>query len=47
MFNAFVHSRDAWESVVPTGLTLSVVAVLILLLIPVFERSPRATERLA
>jgi uncharacterized membrane protein len=47
VFNAFVHSRDAWESVVPTGLTLSVVTVLILLLIPVFERSPRAAERFA
>jgi len=29
--NAFVHSRDAWTSVVPTGLALSAVTVLILL----------------
>ena len=29
--NAFVHSRDGWTSVVPTGLTLSVVSVLLLL----------------
>ncbi|MET1026190.1 MAG: DUF2231 domain-containing protein, partial [Dongiaceae bacterium] len=30
LFNAFVHSRDAWTSVVPTGLILSSVVVLIL-----------------
>lgn len=29
--NAFVHSRDAWTSVVPTGLTLSAITVVILL----------------
>jgi uncharacterized membrane protein len=29
--NAFVHSRDAYTSVVPTGLTLSAVVVVILL----------------
>jgi uncharacterized membrane protein len=29
-FNALVHSRDAWTSVVPTGLVLSVIVVLIL-----------------
>jgi uncharacterized membrane protein len=31
LWNAFVHSRDAWTSVVPTGLILSAVVVLILL----------------
>ena len=31
IFNAFVHSRDAYTSVVPTGLTLSALVVLILL----------------
>ncbi|RPF72254.1 DUF2231 domain-containing protein [Aurantiacibacter spongiae] len=31
LFNIFVHSRDAYTSVVPTGLTLSVVAVALLL----------------
>ncbi len=31
LLNAFVHSRDAWTSVVPTGLILSAVVVLILL----------------
>lgn len=30
IFNAFVHSRDAYTSVVPTGLILSAVSVLIL-----------------
>jgi uncharacterized membrane protein len=29
-FNLLVHSRDAWTSVVPTGLILSVIVVLIL-----------------
>jgi uncharacterized membrane protein len=31
IFNAFVHSRDAYTSVVPTGLALSIVAVLVLI----------------
>lgn len=31
IFNSFIHSRDAWTSVVPTGLVLSVLTVLILL----------------
>jgi uncharacterized membrane protein len=31
IINAFVHSRDAYTSVVPTGLILSSVVVLILL----------------
>jgi len=31
IFNAFVHSRDAYTSVVPTGLILSAIVVLILL----------------
>ncbi|MBV9054519.1 MAG: DUF2231 domain-containing protein, partial [Hyphomicrobiales bacterium] len=29
--NALVHSRDAWTSVVPTGLILSALSVVILL----------------
>jgi uncharacterized membrane protein len=29
-FNALIHSRDAWTSVVPTGLILSFITVLIL-----------------
>ena len=44
IFNAFVHSHDAWQSVVPTGLTLSVVAVFILLLIPVLDRMTAAAR---
>jgi uncharacterized membrane protein len=31
IFNAFIHSRDAYTSVVPTGLILSALTVLILL----------------
>jgi uncharacterized membrane protein len=31
LFNSFVHSRDAWTSVVPTGLILSAVTVIVLL----------------
>lgn len=30
LFNALIHTRDAWTSVVPVGLTLSIVTVLIL-----------------
>jgi uncharacterized membrane protein len=29
-FNALVHTRDGWTSVVPTGLILSIIVVLIL-----------------
>ncbi len=38
IFNAFVHSRDGYTSVVPTGLTLSVIAVILLLAIELLER---------
>jgi uncharacterized membrane protein len=31
LFNAFIHTRDAWTSVVPTGLILSAAVVVILL----------------
>ena len=31
LFNSLVHSRDAWTSVVPTGLTLSAITVLVML----------------
>ena len=30
LINAFVHSRDGWTSVVPTGLTLSIISVVLL-----------------
>ena len=29
-FNALIHTRDAWTSVVPAGLILSIITVLIL-----------------
>ncbi|MBW9055938.1 DUF2231 domain-containing protein [Rhizobium mesosinicum] len=32
LFNAFIHSRDAWASVVPTGLTLSIVAAVLIVI---------------
>ena len=31
LFNSFIHSRDAWTSVVPTGLMLSAITVLVML----------------
>ncbi len=31
LLNSFVHTRDAWTSVVPLGLTLSLITVLIML----------------
>ena len=31
LFNSFVHSRDAWTSVVPTGLILSALTVVVML----------------
>ncbi len=30
LFNSFIHARDGWTSVVPTGLTLSVIAVILI-----------------
>jgi uncharacterized membrane protein len=32
IFNALIHTRDAYTSVVPTGLILSAIVVLILLI---------------
>lgn len=31
LVNVFVHARDAWTSVVPTGITLSVIVTILLL----------------
>lgn len=31
LFNTFIHSRDGWTSVVPTGITLSVLTVITLI----------------
>jgi uncharacterized membrane protein len=32
LFNVFIHSRDGYTAVVPTGLTLSAIAVIVLLI---------------
>ncbi|MDB5361184.1 MAG: hypothetical protein JWO51_2481 [Rhodospirillales bacterium] len=45
LFNTLVHSRDAWTSVVPTGLILSVVVVLILPFTGWIGWSPAYRER--
>ncbi len=45
LINAFVHSRDAYTSVVPTGLILSATVVLILLLLNVDWRGRTAARR--
>lgn len=39
LFNNFVHSRDGWTSVVPTGLVLSVLTVLVMIVTVVLGRS--------
>jgi uncharacterized membrane protein len=31
LVNVFVHTRDAWTSVVPTGITLSIIVTILLL----------------
>lgn len=42
LFNNFVHSRDGWTSVVPTGLTLSALTVLFMVIAACFSmRSAR------
>ena len=38
-FNALVHSRDAWTSVIPTGVSLSAAAVIILLISSLVARN--------
>ena len=45
LFNAFVHSRDGYTSVVPTGLTLSALVVVILLVMGVLGRSGFTARR--
>ncbi|MDH7638216.1 DUF2231 domain-containing protein [Sphingomonas oryzagri] len=37
IFNAFIHSRDGYTSVVPTGLTLSAIVVIFLLGVGILE----------
>lgn len=42
LFDNFVHSRDAWTSIVPTGLTLSaIIVVLMLITIALATLAPR------
>jgi uncharacterized membrane protein len=33
VFNSFVHSRDAWTSVMPLGLALSAVTVVLMVVV--------------
>jgi uncharacterized membrane protein len=41
LFNAFVHTRDGWRAVVPTGMTLSIIgAVLALAAVATLFRVP-------
>ena len=47
LFNAFVHSRDAYQAVVPAGITLSAVAVALLVLAPVVDRARSRSIRSA
>lgn len=41
VFNSFVHARDGWTAVVPTGIALSIVATLLSLLAGWFWQSAR------
>lgn len=45
VFNSFVHARDGWTAVVPTGMTLSIVAVVLSLLAGWFWQSANRGER--
>ena len=45
LFNAFIHSRDAYTSVVPEGLVLSGLVVVVLLVMGVLGRSNFAARR--
>jgi uncharacterized membrane protein len=39
VFNSFIHARDGWTAVVPTGMTLSVIAAILALLAGWFWQS--------
>jgi uncharacterized membrane protein len=39
VFNSFIHARDGWTAVVPTGLTLSIIAAVLSLLAGWFWQS--------
>ncbi len=47
IFNAFVHSRDGYTSVVPTGLTLSILVVVILVATWVLELTTVGRARMS
>ena len=41
VFNSFIHARDGWTAVVPTGITLSAIAAVLALLAGWFWQSAR------
>ena len=44
VFNSFIHARDGWTAVVPTGLTLSIVATVLALLAGWFWQSSNSRQ---
>jgi uncharacterized membrane protein len=44
IFNSFIHARDGWTAVVPTGLTLPIIAVVLSLLAGWFWQSAGRAE---
>jgi uncharacterized membrane protein len=46
VINAFVHSRDGYTAVVPSGLTLSALVVVVLVSTPLVARAPKNRHRL-
>ncbi|MBB5711005.1 DUF2231 domain-containing protein [Sphingomonas xinjiangensis] len=45
VLNSFIHARDGWTAVVPTGMTLSIVAVVLSLLAGWFWQSANNGDR--
>ncbi|MCD2322946.1 DUF2231 domain-containing protein [Sphingomonas sp. IC-56] len=45
VFNSFIHARDGWTAVVPTGLTLSIIAVVLSLLAGWFWQTANRGDR--
>jgi uncharacterized membrane protein len=46
LINAFVHSRDGYTAVVPTGLMLSTFVVIVLVLTPLVAKTLTIRRRL-
>ena len=44
VFNSFIHARDGWTAVVPTGMTLSVIAAVLSLLAGWFWQTAAGVE---